>query len=132
MGNQVFTTALPRLRQTIHSKALDDAKKDVRKKLNTYTSHEDLLASIESTITGLGCVNSDLHTALATCVSVNRWKRETVPMVNLSLRSPHIISRIYEKVVKAGLLPQRLPEAANTTTTKFRRTLITRSFRSGY
>ncbi|KAN0089571.1 hypothetical protein V8E51_019831 [Hyaloscypha variabilis] len=84
------------------SKALDDAKKDVRKKLNTYTSHEDLLASIESTITGLGRVNSDLHTALATCVSVNRWKRETVPMVNLSLRSPHIISRIYEKTPGGG------------------------------
>ncbi|PMD32991.1 hypothetical protein L207DRAFT_608789 [Hyaloscypha variabilis F] len=107
--NQVFTTALFRLRQTIHSKALDDAKKDIRKKLNTYTSHEDLLASIESTITGLGRVNSDLHTSLATCVSVNRWKRETVPIVNLSLRSPHIISRIYEKVVKAASTAAETP-----------------------
>ena len=110
MGDQASATALCRLRQTIYAKALDDAKKEARKQMNAYTSHEDVLASVESIVAGLGHVNSDLFASMTTCVSGNRWKGDTIPVVNLCLHSPHIMSRIYEKAIKPATVAAGTPK----------------------
>lgn len=113
MGDQAFTAALSRLRQTIHADALERAKRDVYLKLGAFHSHDDLLHSMQGLVYGLKSLNSSLHRSMTTAVSTNRWKRSTKEHVDLSLKSAHVQSQIHQKALLAAFKVSRAPSGGN-------------------
>ncbi|KAK6519039.1 hypothetical protein TWF281_003728 [Arthrobotrys megalospora] len=103
MGDQAFTAALSRVRRYMHMEALKVSQVNIHKQLGDYVSRPDLVKSMPALVKGLGDLNSSLHINNTNIVSTNRWQRTSVERVDITLKSPHIFSQIYENAVPVAL-----------------------------
>ncbi|KAF3909884.1 hypothetical protein ABW21_db0207136 [Orbilia brochopaga] len=104
MGDPAFTAALSRVRRHMHLGSLKISQINVHKQLGEYMSRDALMKSVPDLVNGLEGLNSALHTNNTTIVSTNRWQTKTVDQtVDITLKSPHIFSQIYEKAVPVAM-----------------------------
>ncbi|KAK6349290.1 hypothetical protein TWF730_010040 [Orbilia blumenaviensis] len=104
MGDQAFTAALSRVRRQMHTESLKVSQINVHKALGEYMSREALVKSVADLVNGLEGLNSTLHATNETIVSTNRWQAKSVDTtVDISLKSPHIFSQIYENAVPVAM-----------------------------
>ncbi|KAK6516193.1 hypothetical protein TWF506_006104 [Arthrobotrys conoides] len=104
MGDQAFTAALSRVRRHMHMESLKVSQINVHKALGEYVSRETLIKSMPDLVNGLEGLNSTLHADNETIVSTNRWQAKSVDTtVDITLKSPHIFSQIYENAVPVAM-----------------------------
>jgi len=106
MGDEAFSAALSRLRNTTHGSALGRSKADVHSALGTYSSRAGTALRMCELVQGLNQLNDDMHRlgGHATAADSNRWDYSCSPHpwalapgsqhVDISMHSPHISTRI--------------------------------------
>ncbi|KAK3689755.1 hypothetical protein B0T22DRAFT_528582 [Podospora appendiculata] len=113
MGDEAFSTALARLRNAIHSAALDGAKKEVHAAIGAaHISRRDTTRGMLGLVEGLNALNRDLHEngQRATAFDANRWlpshhtgEVQAHEVVDMSHHSPHISTRMAGHAEAAAL-----------------------------
>ena len=103
IGDTAFSTALCRLRHTIHEQALQAARISIKNQLGEHVSRTDVVSSISSMVRNLNNINEELQSSGLASVGTNRWQRLSADYVDMTLRSPHIMSQMFAQAVPIAI-----------------------------
>ncbi|TIC90921.1 hypothetical protein CH35J_011080 [Colletotrichum higginsianum] len=117
MGDEVFCTALARLRNLIHGSSLGSAKADEHSVRGVYRSRINKVGAMGNLVKSLNSLNETLRQEEdgATAVDSNRWdylnitqsssQNSSARRVDTSTHSPHISTRIVALAEAAAMAP---------------------------